>query len=102
MTKGIVKIFVVEYNIKSYDTSVGENQQVFELIGGNNALQTRIMNATFLFDVLVSTDETTKAMLAYEQTIYVFHHIIVLEEKVQPLTWWEHSIRYPHVSFLSR
>ncbi len=103
MTRGVMKIFVVEYNMKSYDTLVGENQQVFELIGGNNALQTETMNANFLFDVLVSIDEATKAMLAYERTIYVFHHIIVLEEKVQPLTWWkEHSIRYPHVSFLSR
>jgi hypothetical protein len=103
MNRGVLKIFVVEYNMKSYDTLVDENQQVFELIGGNNALQIRTMNANFLFDVLVSTNEATNTMLAYEQTIYVFHHIIVLEEEVQPLTWWkEHSIRYPHVSFLSR
>jgi hypothetical protein len=80
MTKGVVKIFVVEYNMKSYNTLVGENQQIFELIGGNNALQTRTMNENFLFDVLVSTDEATKTMLAYEQTIYVFHHIIVLRK----------------------
>jgi len=103
MARGIVKIIIVGYNMKSYDTLVGENQQVFELIGGNNALQTKTMNANFLFDVLVSNNEATKAMLAYERTIYLFHHIIVLEEEVQPLTWWkEHSIRYPHVSFLSR
>jgi len=72
--------------MKSYDTLVGENQQVFELIGGNNALQTRTMNANFLFDVLLSTNEATKTMLTYERTIYVFHHIIMLEEEVQPLT----------------
>ncbi len=86
MTRGIVKKIVVEYYMKSYDTLVGENQQVFELIGGNIALQSRTMNANFLFDVLVSIDEAIKAMLTYEWTICVFHHIIVLEEEVQPLT----------------
>jgi hypothetical protein len=66
MTRGIVKKIVVEYYMKSYDTLVGENQQVFELIGGNIALQSRTMNANFLFDVLVSIDEAIKAMLTYE------------------------------------
>ncbi len=61
-----MKKIVVEYYMKSYDTLVGENQQVFELIGGNIALQSRTMNANFLFDVLVSIDEAIKAMLTYE------------------------------------